>query len=93
MSSLLLFHGVYRLEIQSVMLVFSIQLFCELLPLYPSLWFTSPLSPSSRSPSTVNTDSVWLGGGGVGELSCVGDHILQELNTLFLTRSEPTKLL
>jgi len=25
--------------------------------------------------------------------SCVGDHILQGFNTLFLTRSEPTKLL
>jgi hypothetical protein len=29
--------------------------------------------------------SVWLGGDG-GVLSCVGDHILQEFNTLFLTR-------
>ncbi len=36
------FITVYRLEIQSVMLVFSTQL-CELLALYPSLWFTSPL--------------------------------------------------
>jgi hypothetical protein len=35
------FIRVYRLEIQSVMLVFSTQL-CEL-PLYPSLWFNSPL--------------------------------------------------
>jgi hypothetical protein len=24
-------------------------------------------------------------GGGVGVLSCVGDHILQEVNTLYLT--------
>ncbi len=31
------------------------------------------------------------GGGGV--LSCVGDHILQEFNTLFLTNSELTKFL
>jgi hypothetical protein len=52
------FIRVYRLEIQSIMLVFSTQL-CELLPLYPSLWFTSPLP-------------------------CV--HILQEFNTLYLTR-------
>jgi hypothetical protein len=29
---------------------------------------------------------------GVGVLSCVGDHILQEFNSLFLTDSEPTKL-
>ncbi len=40
------FIKVYRLEIHSVMLVFSNQL-CELLPLYPSLWLNSPpLSPS-----------------------------------------------
>jgi hypothetical protein len=35
--------------------------------------------------TTVYTDSVWLGGDG-RVLSCVGDHILQEFNTLFLTR-------
>ncbi len=34
----------YTLDIQSVMLVFWTQ-FCELLPLYPSLWLNSP-SPS-----------------------------------------------
>ncbi len=81
MSSLLVFKGVYRLEIQSVMLVFSTQL-CELLP--PNLlsgYLTHP-SPLPKSQSTVYTDSVWLGGGVV--LSCVGDHIL--FNTLFLTR-------
>jgi hypothetical protein len=38
------FIRVYRLEIQSVMLVFSTQL-CELLPLYPSLWFIPPPHP------------------------------------------------
>jgi hypothetical protein len=43
MSSLLVFNGVYRLDIQSVMLVFS--------PLWtvaplPSLWFTSPIPPT-----------------------------------------------
>jgi hypothetical protein len=37
---------VYRMEIQSVMLVFSTQL-CELLPLLPSLWFKSPPIPPS----------------------------------------------
>ncbi len=40
------FIRVYRLEIQSVMLVFSTQ-FCELLPLSPSLWFNSTSLPSS----------------------------------------------
>ncbi len=38
------FIRVYRLEIQSVMLVFSTQL-CELLPLYLSLWFNATRSP------------------------------------------------
>ena len=36
-----MFFIVYRLEIQSVMLVFSTHLY-ELLPLSPSLWFNSP---------------------------------------------------
>jgi hypothetical protein len=40
------FIRVYRLEIQSVMLVFSTQL-CELLPLSPSLWFNFPPPPLS----------------------------------------------
>ncbi len=40
----LLFIRVYRLEIQSVMLVFLTQL-CELLHLSPSLWFNSPPFP------------------------------------------------
>jgi hypothetical protein len=74
MSSSLVFHRVYKLEIrvQSVMLVFS-----------------TPLV--NCCPSTYRTDSVWLWGGGA--LSRVVDHILQEFNTLFLTRLEPTKLL
>ncbi len=43
MSSLLMFNRVYRLEIQSVMLVF-FDPSCELAPFYVtfSLWFTSP---------------------------------------------------
>jgi hypothetical protein len=45
-TSRLVFIRVYRLEIQSVMLVFSSQL-CELLPFYPSLWFNSPPFPLS----------------------------------------------
>jgi hypothetical protein len=32
------FDRVYKIEIQSAMMVFSTQ-FCELLPLSPSLWF------------------------------------------------------
>jgi hypothetical protein len=70
------------------MLVFSTQL-CDLcsprLPLSPSLWLPPP-PPPSMCQSTVYTNSVWLGGGGVGVLSCVGDHILQEFYTLYLTR-------
>jgi hypothetical protein len=71
------------------MLVLSTQL-CELLPLYPSLWFNFP--PSSSLPlcqSTGYTENVWMGGGG-GLLSTVGDHILQEFNTLYLTRFRTT---
>ncbi len=41
--------------------------------------------PPFPSQSTEYRDSVWLGGGG-GLLCCVGDHILQEFNILFLTR-------
>jgi hypothetical protein len=38
------FIRVYRLEIQSVMLVFSTHIY-ELLPISPSLWFKSPTPP------------------------------------------------
>ncbi len=56
---------VYRLEIQSVMLLFSTQL-CDLLPLQPSLWFPSlvPTPFPVSKYSKVYTDSVWLGWGG-----------------------------
>ncbi len=56
------------------------------------LWTSAPLTfslvhltPSLpyQSKSTVYTESVWMWGGGE-VLSCVVDHILQELNTLFL---------
>jgi hypothetical protein len=72
------------------MLVFSNQV-CEMSPLLPSLWFNSPppLSPS-LCQSTVYTDSVWLGG--VGVLSPVGDHILAEFNTLYLTSFRTYKI-
>jgi hypothetical protein len=81
MSSLQVFIRVYRLEIQSVVLVFSTQLY-ELQYCLSNLLFSSPPPPES----TVYNDSVWLGGGGGRVLSCVGDHILQEINTLNLTR-------
>jgi hypothetical protein len=46
-----------------------------------------PPLPPSQSEYSAYTHSEWLRGGGRGEvLSCVGDHILQEFNTLFLTR-------
>ncbi len=54
------FIRVYRLEIQSVMLVFSTQL-CELLPISNSLWFNSPPLPCGNK-YTVYTYGV---GGGV----------------------------
>jgi hypothetical protein len=73
MSSLLEFNRVYRLEIQSLMLVFS----TPLMKCCPSTFFlTSPPLPPSQSIRTAV-------GGGVGG---VKDHILQEFNTLFLTR-------
>jgi hypothetical protein len=56
---------VYRLEIQSVMVVF-------------------------RPRQYIQTVSSWGGGGGV--LSSVGDHILQEFNTLFLARFKTYKI-
>jgi hypothetical protein len=59
---------------------------CALLPLYLlNLYFPPPPSQSKRK---VYANSV--GGGGCrgvgGDLNCVVDHILQEFNTLFLTR-------
>jgi hypothetical protein len=89
MSSLLVFNRVYRLEIQSVMLVFSTPLMN-----WADLSLTSPFPPF-QSKRTVDTDSVWLWGVGVGgggvELCCI-DHILQEFNTLFLTRFRAYKI-
>jgi hypothetical protein len=82
------FIRVYKLEIQTVMLVFSTQL-CEL---YASLTFSLVHIPHpSLCQSTVYKDNVWLGGRR-GVLSCVGDHILQELNTLYLTRFRTYKI-
>ncbi len=44
-----------------------------------------------QSVCIFDTDNVWLGGGG-GVLSLVGDHILQEFNTLYLTRLRSYKI-
>jgi hypothetical protein len=74
---------VYRLEIQSVMLVFSTQL-REPPSTFSLVPLPNPSSPSQSKRTVYKSDSVWLGGGGV--FSCVGDHILPEFNTLFLTR-------
>jgi hypothetical protein len=77
------FIRIYRLEIQSVMLVFSTQL-CEPLPHLPFSLVQPPPPLPLPCVKVQNTDSVWLGGG-VGVLSPVGDHILQEFTTLYLT--------
>jgi hypothetical protein len=89
MSSLLVFDRVYRLEIQSVMLVFSTPLvYC-----CPSTFYLTFPPPPSQSKRTVYTDSVWLWGVGEGGvLSSVVDHILKEFNNLFLTRFRTSKL-
>ncbi len=89
MSSLLMFNRVYRLEIQSVMLVFS----TPLLNCCPSTYsLTSPTPPPLPKVNVQYIQTV-CGCGGGGVLSCVVDHILQEFNTLFLTTFRPTKLL
>jgi hypothetical protein len=74
MSSLLVFHKVYRLEIQSVLLVFSTHSFVNYCPSTLLSGSPPPPLPPSQSKSTA---SVWLGalGGGV-ELLWSGDHIL-----------------
>ncbi len=58
------FLRVYRLEIQSVILVFSTQ-FCELLSFQPSLWFSSPPPPFPVWISILNTRIQCVGGYGV----------------------------
>jgi hypothetical protein len=53
-------------------------------PMFSLVHLPIPLPPS-LCQSTVYTDSVWLGGGeGLRVLGPVGDHILQEFNTLYL---------
>ncbi len=75
-----MFNRFYRLEIHSLMVgIFDLLL---------------DLPPSPQSKRTVYTDSVglWEGGWGGGVLSCVVDPILQEFNTLFLTRFRTYKI-
>jgi len=64
------------------MLVFSTQL-CELAPLY-NLLSGSPPSLSSLSQSILYSSINKMCVAGWGVWSPVGDHILQEFNTLFL---------
>ncbi len=71
------FVRVYRLEIQTVMLVFSTQL-CVLLPLYPSLCSTLPPPPlPCVNMYTVYTYTVWKGGGIWGSGPQTDKYLLQ----------------
>jgi hypothetical protein len=63
MSSSLVFNRVYRLEIQSVMLVY-FNPSCELLPIY--LLSDLPPLPPSQSKRTVYRQCVAVGEGGGG---------------------------
>ncbi len=78
MSSLLEFNRIYRLEIQSVMTTPLVNC-CELLPQYLLSDLPHPVPPSQSKRTVYNGQTVCGCGGGV--LSCVVDHILQELNT------------
>jgi hypothetical protein len=92
MSSLLVFNSVYRLAIQSVLLVFSTPLVNDC-PSTISLTFLTPLPPPpKKNIRTVFADCVWVWGGGGGVLSCVVDHILQEFNTQLLSRLRAYKI-
>jgi hypothetical protein len=57
---------------------------CELLPFYLLSDLPQPPLLPKVNAQYLYADSVWLWGGGVS--CCVVDHILQEFNTLFLTR-------
>jgi hypothetical protein len=77
------FTRVYRLKIQSVMLVFSTPLvYC-----CPSTFSLTPPRPS-QSKRTVYTyrHCVAVGRVGVGGVEMCCEHILHKLNVLFLTR-------
>ncbi len=59
----------------------------------PSKLFSRSTLPPPVPKYNIYTDSVWGGGGAMGVLSPVGDPILQEFDTLCLTRFKPTKFL
>jgi hypothetical protein len=87
MSSLLVFNRVYRMEIQSVMLVFSTPL-VNCCPYNFSLTYPTP-SPSSQRKRTVYSDSVCLWGGVGGVELCCRPY---SANTLFLTSFRTYKI-
>ncbi len=78
---------VYRLHGDTVSRVGIFDFSCELLPLYLLSYLPIPLPLPKVN---VCRHCVAVGGGGV--LSCVVDHILQEFNTLFLTRFKTYKI-
>jgi hypothetical protein len=81
MLSLLVFDRDYRLEIQSVMLVFSTHVNCCPFDLLSG----SPpplLPPFPKSKYSKYRQCVAGRGWGGGVLSCVGDHILKEFNSV-----------
>jgi hypothetical protein len=94
MLSLLVFTIVYRQAGDTVSHVFDPAL-CNVYYCPSNLLYGSP--PSSLSPlpkvkvQNIQTKSGWEGMGW-GVLSCVGDHILQEFITLFLTRFRAYKI-
>ena len=51
-----------------------------------------PLPPFPKSKYSLNRQCVAVRGKGWGVLICVGDHILQEFNSLFLTRFRTYKI-
>ncbi len=85
-SSLLVFNWVYRLEIHSVMLVFSTQLqYC------PSHLLSDSPTPLSKVKLQNNTDNVRLGGAGGVEL-CWRPYSAGSFNTLFPIRFRTYKI-
>jgi hypothetical protein len=79
------FTGVHRLEIQSIMLVFSDQLSSSPLSCSP------PLPHPKVKVQYIQTVCVWEGVGGCSVVLCWRPH-LQELNTLYLTRFRTYKI-
>ncbi len=99
----ILFNRFYRLEIHSLMVCIfdpawellpprkkELYFTCVLLPLYCTFSLTA--FPLSTFPMySIFRQSV-TGGRGGGVLKCTVDHILQEFNTLFLTRFRTYKI-